>query len=49
MPGNSGLQSNSRVLLKIGTELWAIERGKTLADKRKLVPSEFPVGLAVAK
>jgi hypothetical protein len=46
MPGNSGLQSFSRVLLKIGTEFWAIERGKTLADKRRLVPSEFPAELA---
>lgn len=49
MPGNSGLQSFSRVLLKIGADVWAIERGKTLADKRKLAPSEFPAGLAAAK
>lgn len=46
MPGNSGLQSFSRVLLKIGTDFWAIERGKTLADKRRLAPSEFPAELA---
>lgn len=43
------LRSDSRVILKIGNEFWAIERGKTLADKRKLAPTELPEQLAKAK
>jgi hypothetical protein len=35
--------------LKIGNEYWAIERGKTLADKRKLSPAELPEQIAKAK
>ena len=46
LPGNSLLQSFSRLILKIGPEYWAIERGQTLADKRKLSPSELPPQLA---
>jgi hypothetical protein len=41
-PGNSLLQSFSRLILKIGDEFWAIERGRTLADKRKLSTDELP-------
>ena len=41
-PGNSLLQSFSRLILKIGDDYWAIERGKTLADKRKLPTEELP-------
>ena len=49
MPGNGLLQSSSRVILRVGTELWAIERGKTLADKRKLAPADLPAELAKSK
>jgi len=46
---NSFLRSDSRVVLKIGNEYWAIERGKTLADKRKLSAAELPEQIAKAK
>lgn len=49
MPGTSGLQSHSRVILQIGGELWAVERGKTLAEKRKLEAKDFPASVPVAK
>lgn len=42
MPGREIVQSESRVILRIGQEYWAIERGRTLADKRKLLPSQLP-------
>ena len=48
LPGNALLQSFSRLILKIDGEYWAIERGKTLADKRKLSPGELPPQLAQA-
>lgn len=40
--------SESRVIVQIGNEFWAIERGKTLADKRKLEPEQLPRELANA-
>lgn len=49
LPGNAFLQSYSRVIVKIGAEYWAIERGQTLADRRKLSTSELPAQLATAK
>jgi len=49
MPGNSLLRSDSRVIVRIGAEYWAIERGKTLADKHKLAPEQLPAELAKAK
>jgi hypothetical protein len=49
MPGNSFLRSDSRVIVRIGTEYWAIERGRTLAEKRKLTPEELPAEVAKAK
>jgi hypothetical protein len=49
MPGNAMLQSFSRVIFKIGQEYWAIERGQTLADRRKLATTELPAQLATAK
>lgn len=42
MPGNAGLKSFSRVILRIGSEYWAVERGQTLAEKRRLTPEELP-------
>jgi hypothetical protein len=46
MPGNEALQSFSRVILKVGTEYWAIERGQSLADKRQLPADQVPQALA---
>ncbi|MGO8698287.1 MAG: hypothetical protein ACLQVY_11285 [Limisphaerales bacterium] len=47
-PGNPMLQSLSRIILKIDQDYWAIERGKTLADKHKLSQAELPPELAGA-
>ena len=46
MPGKPYLQSFSRVIVRIGDEYWAIERGQTLADKRRLRRDELPENLA---
>ncbi|MBC8242875.1 MAG: hypothetical protein H8E20_00650 [Verrucomicrobia bacterium] len=45
-PKKPALLSGSRVILAIGEEYWAIERGNTLADKHKLAPEQLPAGLA---
>jgi hypothetical protein len=45
MPDSFAL-SESRVILKVGSEFWAIERGKTLADKHKLELEQLPRELA---
>lgn len=42
-PRNPLLLSHSRLILKIGEEFWAVERGQSLAEKRKLEPQEWPV------
>ncbi|MCK7528948.1 MAG: hypothetical protein MZV64_71035 [Ignavibacteriales bacterium] len=42
MPGNEALKSFSRVIIRIGTEYWAIERGRTVADKYQLSPELLP-------
>ncbi len=49
MPGNELLRSDSRVIVKVGADYFAIERGKTLADKRRLTLSQLPSELAKAK
>lgn len=41
-PSKAGLMSESRVILQQGNEFWAIERGGTLAEKRKMEPAELP-------
>lgn len=46
MPGNEALQSFSRVIVKIGNEYWAVERGKTLADRYRLKPDQLPEQLS---
>ncbi|MBI5799209.1 MAG: hypothetical protein HZA92_00575 [Verrucomicrobia bacterium] len=46
LPGASGLQSYSRVILRVKDEFFAIERGQTLADLRKLEPEKLPPQLA---
>ena len=49
MPGNELLRSDSRVIVKVGADYFAIERGRTLADKRRLTLSQLPSELAKAK
>jgi hypothetical protein len=44
--GNELLQAFSRVIIRIGEEYWAIETGKTLAQKYRLTPEQLPDGLA---
>jgi hypothetical protein len=46
MPGTIGLESYSRVIVKIGPDFWAIEHGKTLAEKYKLPQNDWPEQLA---
>jgi hypothetical protein len=41
-PRNPLLLSHSRVILKIGDDFWAVERGESLAQKRKLEPDQWP-------
>lgn len=48
-PSGNGLQSFSRVILRIGTEFWAVEHGQTLAELRRLESSQLPPGLTAAK
>jgi hypothetical protein len=45
LPGNDALLSFSRVIVQIGTNYWAIERGQTLADKRQLGADQLPESL----
>ncbi len=45
LPGNEALKSFSRVIIQIGAEYWAVERGQTLADKHKLSPEQLPDNL----
>lgn len=42
LPDSAGLLSHSRVILKADGEFWAVERGQTLAQKRKLEPGQWP-------
>ena len=42
LPGASGLQSFSRVIVRVKDEFFAIERGQTLADARKLELAQLP-------
>jgi hypothetical protein len=44
--GNELLQAFSRVIIRIGEEYWAIETGKTLAQKYRLPPDQLPDALA---
>lgn len=43
--GNELLQAFSRVIIRIGEEYWAIETGKTLAQKYRLPPDQLPDSL----
>ncbi|MCI0744966.1 MAG: hypothetical protein L0Y58_06130 [Verrucomicrobia subdivision 3 bacterium] len=44
--GSDLLQAFSRVIVRVGTEYWAIEVGKTLAQKYRLNPDQLPDSLA---
>ena len=46
LPGREGLKSFSRVIVKIGRDYWAIERGTTLADRHRLTPDQLPEQLS---
>ncbi|MFT4690797.1 MAG: hypothetical protein ACKVHO_10965 [Verrucomicrobiia bacterium] len=46
LPGNPALRSHSRVIVKIGENFWAIERGQTLAQKYQLNADQLPAELA---
>lgn len=48
LPGASGLQSFSRVIVRVKDDFFAIERGQTLADLRKLELAQLPPELAKA-
>ncbi len=45
MPGQPGLFSNSRVVLKIGTNYWAVEHGQTLSTQYQIAPEQLPAQL----
>jgi hypothetical protein len=48
-PGRAPLVSTSRIILKIGDEYWAIERGDTLGEKRILDKKDLPSELVASK
>jgi hypothetical protein len=43
LPRNPELRSDSRIILQFQNEYWAVERGQTLAEKRKLDSNQWPV------
>jgi hypothetical protein len=45
MPKNPELLSSSRVVIRIGSEYYAVELGQVLTEKRPLAPAEWPPGL----
>ena len=45
LPGKPELQSYSRVIVRIGSEYWAVEQGQTLADKYRMSAEQLPPGL----
>ncbi len=45
MPGKPGFVSDSRVILKMGTNYWAVERGQSLSTKYQLAPGQLPTEL----
>jgi hypothetical protein len=44
-PGKSGLLSSSRLILKIGSDYWAVEVGQTLATKYQMSAGQLPAEL----
>lgn len=49
MPGRAPLQSFSRVILRVDGEIYAVERGWALSEKRKLSKEEFPPGVIASQ
>jgi hypothetical protein len=47
--GKQFLDADSRAIVRIGEEYWALEVGKTLAQKYRLNPDQLPDSLAAAK
>jgi hypothetical protein len=45
LPGKPGFVSDSRVILKVGTNYWAVERGQILSSKYPLGPEQLPAEL----
>jgi len=45
LAGSAGLVSDSRVILKSGTNYWAVEQGQTLATRYQLAPEQLPAEL----
>jgi hypothetical protein len=45
LPHSPDLISESRVILRIGTEYYAVELGQVLTEKRTLAPSDWPPSL----
>jgi hypothetical protein len=48
-PDKPALRSDSRVIVRMGAEYWAIERGRTLADRHKLSSEQLPEDLQKIK
>ncbi|MBI2302614.1 MAG: 1-acyl-sn-glycerol-3-phosphate acyltransferase [Armatimonadetes bacterium] len=46
MTGEQELVGRRRVIVKIGREYWAVERGATLADRYRLMPDQLPEQLS---
>ena len=42
MPGKPGFVSDSRVILRLGTNYWAVERGQSLSTRHPLAPEQLP-------
>jgi hypothetical protein len=49
MPGNPELVSNSRVIVRIGRDYFAVELGQLLDEKRKLQSDQLPTALKEKK
>jgi hypothetical protein len=47
MPGKPDVLSGSRVILRIGPDVWVVELGQTLAEKRVMRHNELPPELRV--
>lgn len=45
LPRNPDLISESRIIIRIGTEYYAVELGQVLTEKRTLAPADWPPGL----
>jgi hypothetical protein len=48
-PGNDFLRSDSRVILRVGPDYFAVDRGRTLAEKYKMPTDQLPKELVQVK